>query len=106
MQLTRKMIDDGKSDNGAWSAKQLALLGVSWPPKRGWPERIIGTEISDDIYSRFLAIRKTNTHKLGSSDSRLFLPSRIHRLRRMHKDAIDLAARLEELMRDEEANNS
>lgn len=58
MKLTRKMIDDGKSDNGAWSAKQLAILGVPWPPLRGWPERIIGTEISESDYQTFLDIRK------------------------------------------------
>nr|WP_172693101.1 hypothetical protein [Escherichia coli]AWB15283.1 hypothetical protein [Escherichia coli] len=39
-------------------------LGVSNPPKSGWIERLIGTEVSDEQYERFL----------GHSTSKLHIP--------------------------------
>jgi hypothetical protein len=32
----------------------LLALGVSYPPKSGWIERLIGTGVSDEQYERFL----------------------------------------------------
>ncbi|MGX3695716.1 hypothetical protein ACWJPY_24400 [Klebsiella pneumoniae] len=32
----------------------MLALGVSYPPKSGWIERLIGTEVSDEQYERFL----------------------------------------------------
>lgn len=67
MKLTRAMIDSGRSEGGGWNAPQLKLIGVEWPPARGWPDRIIGNEISSKDYETFLAlkgIRKKN--KVGA----------------------------------------
>lgn len=30
---------------GGWSKSQLQLIGVPWPPLKGWKYRVIGTEI-------------------------------------------------------------
>ena len=35
-----------RTPRGAWTREQLAALGVSWPPRKGWVERIEGTMIS------------------------------------------------------------
>jgi ribonuclease HI len=43
---------------GAINARQLAVLGMKWPPRRGWMRNLIGKEISEDKYKRFLALRK------------------------------------------------
>lgn len=32
----------------------MLALGVNFPPKSGWIERLIGTEVSDEQYERFL----------------------------------------------------
>lgn len=54
MKLTRQLIDQGKSARGGWNAKQLAVLGIAWPPLKGWPARLEGQEISDEQYQQFL----------------------------------------------------
>ena len=52
--LTKALIEAGRTVNSGYSKKQLLALGVSYPPKSGWIERLIGTEVSDEQYERFL----------------------------------------------------
>lgn len=57
MKLTRELINKGESSNGGWSKKQLALLGIDWPPEPGWPLRLEGVEIPDADYAEFVRIK-------------------------------------------------
>jgi len=52
--LTKALIEAGRTGNSGYSKNQLLALGVSYPPKSGWIERLIGTEVSDEQYERFL----------------------------------------------------
>ncbi len=47
MLVTDALIDAGRSGSGGWTKEQLALLGVCWPPSKGWRSRVVGTEIPD-----------------------------------------------------------
>ena len=49
------MIEDGKSKNGGWSAKQVALFGETLT--RGWKGRIIGKDFPDKTIEEFLKLR-------------------------------------------------
>lgn len=60
MNITYELIEKGASDGGGWTAKQLAILGVSWPPKGGWKERVIGNFISTDDAEMFLSLKNTS----------------------------------------------
>src|SRR5262245_38656430 len=40
--VTHEMIDYLKSGANGWTKKNLAWLGVPWPPISGWKDRIIG----------------------------------------------------------------
>lgn len=54
IEVTDELIDALKTRNGGWKRESLALLGVDWPPKKGWRKRILGTriQVSDDFNSR------------------------------------------------------
>jgi hypothetical protein len=56
--LTGEMIDRGQSDAGGWSRRQLVLIGVEWPPRKGWKRDAIGRRIQVDAYLQFLKLRK------------------------------------------------
>lgn len=56
MRITRELLEQGQSKAGGWSREQLRLLGVNWPPKRGWPAKIVGSEITDAEAARFLEL--------------------------------------------------
>lgn len=55
--ITRALLEEGMNGNGGWNRKQLDLIGVSWPPKKGWREWAIGKEISDRDAERFIALK-------------------------------------------------
>jgi hypothetical protein len=52
--ITDDLIEGGKSAVGGYSKAQLALLGVTWPPLRGWKKGIVGKQITKDAATRFL----------------------------------------------------
>lgn len=55
IRLTDRLIEGGKTRRGGFTRAQLAVLGVSWPPKCGWKQRLIGTSIDDATLERFYA---------------------------------------------------
>jgi hypothetical protein len=48
----------------AWNKKQLSILGIKWPIKRGWMHELYGKEIDRGTAKEFLkAKRKSTTGK-------------------------------------------
>lgn len=62
MKLTRDFIMQHRTPRGAWNKPQLELIGVTWPPAKGWVDRCDGMEIPDAIAERFAALA-TIKHK-------------------------------------------
>lgn len=58
VQITYELIDGARTPRGAWTAQQLNVLGVSWPPRHGWRQRLIGTWISAADAQRFKDLGK------------------------------------------------
>lgn len=48
--ITQELIEAARTPAGGFSAARLWLLGVSWPPKKGWRKRIEGKPISRENY--------------------------------------------------------
>lgn len=53
--LTKAYIDRNRTKKGAWTRKQLEAIGVSWPPRHGWKDRVVGNVISHDAAKVFEA---------------------------------------------------
>jgi hypothetical protein len=53
--ITDEFLEQNKTERGGWTKAQLAILGVAWPPARGWKWTAIGKTISDDDARRFVA---------------------------------------------------
>lgn len=62
--LTHQLIEQGRSENGGWNRNQFELLGVSWPPLKGWKERLNGTQMSRVKFEEFLELRGKTIQKL------------------------------------------
>lgn len=56
MDITEELITAGTSERGGFSKRQLALLGVDWPPVSGWKKAIIGRSISEEDAEEFLQL--------------------------------------------------
>jgi hypothetical protein len=54
--ITKEIIEKAKSINGGWSASQLKVIGVEWPPKKGWKEKVIRemVVVNDEQLKQFL----------------------------------------------------
>ena len=58
MKLTRENIHAAGSSGTGFNRGQLAVLGIEWPPKKGWLTQLIGTEVSDEKYKKFMDLKK------------------------------------------------
>lgn len=67
------------SANGGWNNSQILVLGDDWPPRRGWIERAIGTDISEEQAKLFIEYGKTRPKK----KERLEIRKEILRLRQL-----------------------
>lgn len=47
----------GQTERGGWNKSQLALIGVSWPPEKGWIRFVLGKEISGHDASEFVRLK-------------------------------------------------
>ena len=56
MVVTEKIILQGKSFNGGWSAKQIELLG-DVPFVSGWKKRVIGKDLPEQTIKQFLDLK-------------------------------------------------
>lgn len=61
MVITKEFLEQGRAENGAWTRAQLEVIGVSWPPKKGWMEAVIGTSVSSSRAEAFTAFRLGRT---------------------------------------------
>lgn len=57
MKITQQLIEQGQSGAGGWNREQLAVLGIPWPPRHGWRQRIDGRDISVEDAEHFLALK-------------------------------------------------
>ncbi|WP_376960085.1 hypothetical protein ABNQ39_20455 [Azospirillum sp. A26] len=59
VQITEEFIEAAKTPRGGWNAKQLAAVGIAWPPKHGWRRRLVGKWITQEDAERFYDLGKS-----------------------------------------------
>ncbi len=53
MILTQELIHRASTTGeSGWNYHQLKLLGVPWPPKKGWISKLVGKEITDEVWEQ------------------------------------------------------
>ena len=57
--ISLEWIANNKTKNGGYKRVQLQAIGVSWPPKQGWPRRVAGKEISLEQKQFFESFKST-----------------------------------------------
>lgn len=59
MQITNEWLRANATRNGGYTKAQLELVGVEWPPAKGWKKEVLGREIDGAIASEFEAISQS-----------------------------------------------
>lgn len=62
MILTHEILENSRSPRGGWNRKQLEILGVAWPPLKGWKRKLIGTDLEAEKFDKLMALAG-NEHK-------------------------------------------
>lgn len=57
LKVSKEFMQLAASGEGGWNKAQLALLGVSWPPQKGWMTKIIGLDVPEDVWAKVLQLR-------------------------------------------------
>jgi hypothetical protein len=52
------MIIKNKTPNGGYNRKQFEILGIQYPPKKGWKDEIIGIDLSEKKVKDFENVSK------------------------------------------------
>ena len=60
MKVTKQFILDNRTERGAWTRAQIELLGIKWPPTKGWQQRVIGKELNNDEVDQFKKFASVN----------------------------------------------
>lgn len=66
MKIDRDWVKEHGTARGAWNAEMLSLLGVPWPPKKGWLMDFQPIDLSDeqvDAYHRLRAMKSRADRK-------------------------------------------
>ena len=53
MRITREWLHRHATKGRGWNRKQLQVLGVPWPPTKGWLSRAVGRELSESDRAAF-----------------------------------------------------
>ena len=52
-----EFIELGQSNEGGWNRAQLQVVGVDWPPIKGWKDRLCGEEFTQEQLNQFLTLK-------------------------------------------------
>lgn len=66
MEVTAEFFAAGESAAGGYTRQQVQLLGLNWPPPKGWKKAVIGSVISDESAAEFLQLAGTGSRKTKS----------------------------------------
>ena len=75
MKITRHLIIAHRTQWGAWTRMQIESLGLNWPARHGWIDRIEGTEITEAQFNNFVngkTVRAKQFKKIRNRDAREF----------------------------------
>ncbi|MFJ3465338.1 hypothetical protein [Achromobacter spanius] len=53
MLITNDWLVQWQTVRGGYNKRQLEVLGIVWPPKRGWKRDVIGLSIPDEAARAF-----------------------------------------------------
>lgn len=66
MKFTLEHLEQGRSKYGAWSGRQLALVGLNVNNlKKGWVSRLVGQDFPEHIIKEFVDLKNAHLVKNG-----------------------------------------
>jgi hypothetical protein len=57
MFINKSQIKEAKSLNFGYSKKQIEVLGLNWPPIKGWTNRILLIDLKEEQILQFINLK-------------------------------------------------
>lgn len=73
MKVTHQFIVENRTPRGSWTQAQIEALGIVWPPRAGWMDKVIGHDLTEAQVRQF---QDTTTKKQAKADN----PGQFHLL--------------------------
>lgn len=61
--INKEFIKLGENGNGGWNKKQLAIVGITWPPFKGWIDSLENKVISYEDAVKFIELKRNKKEK-------------------------------------------
>lgn len=75
--MTDEILENSKTASGAWTRAQLKVIGVEWPPRKGWRQWVIGKNCPEEAIARFksasLVFARQSRTKRATEESKLIV---------------------------------
>ena len=101
----------GMSGVGGWNKRQFDLVGIGWPPWKGWREWLVGREYSEEVVEGFVRlkgmrkgkkrVRKKREYKMEGFEESMREADRMYEEDRGVMDAIPVFEDVPSFMRSE-----
>lgn len=66
--ITAEVFDCAISSNGGFSSAQLALLGIPFPPPKGWKQQLLGKPAPRESVEKFIALKDRHLQKRSEGE--------------------------------------
>lgn len=67
--ITPAMLASAKTEAGGYTRAQLKVLGIDWPPPKGWAKALVGQDIEESLYQQFMDTRSVTSNPAPKQDS-------------------------------------
>lgn len=57
IRLTQELLASARTDKGGLTRAQAHVLGLDWPPPKGWAKALRDTEMDQEQFQRFMDAR-------------------------------------------------
>ena len=80
MIITKEFIEKGATNGKGVTCNQFRVLGVGYPPMKGWKKSLIGKEISEDKAKTYLELKGVKAREFRKFQKGKRLKDKIHNL--------------------------
>ena len=103
IKLTPKILEEGKSDNGSWSIKQMNVLANYYGTtmrESGWRKKILYKMFPEELIQEFLSLKNAHLNKPKYKKDRHIVNSTLEEINKFKQEVRTLEAKTKYLAID------
>ena len=70
--ITYEYLQEHRTDAGGWTSKQLKIIGIDWPPVKGWMDGVYGKCLTKEEAKAFEDAKYSHKIRKSSVDNSVY----------------------------------